>query len=235
MNTKPSRVTCGHAQHRVLLGPDGMLQTPDHPDAAENGQRVAALARLGRPVSATDGCGSLAALIAGAEILAPCLLAVPEGMSGATGRVPIRASEPPAVWKSVLNAYGHHSLFRCALAAADAAARGQYERDARRFMAAMERWAGWERQQVKLALGLAPDIVASWDLVGFGQHDVWHVPVQKHWADLEENGLSLVDSKLVVGQSALDPREVYALSTGNTYTGWRVRTFRYVDKRLVST
>jgi len=223
---------CDHKSHKIALLEDGSVATPDHPDAVEQGRRLAAFARLGKPFP-VQGCASVVALVHGADVL--CQYWSPSNLM-----------EAPAAWKKALVEFRSDVVIRFAMAAAlakrvttttdesprarDRAAK--HEATVSRLMVELGKCSWFEGQPFDLTTGLRSDALREWGEVG--SLESWHramgrlrlrIPLQNYWLDLAENGRMVYNDKLIVGEESDDPRTVYAIHRDLDQAQLRVRAF----------
>lgn len=137
-----------HRPHRVVLNDDGTVETPDHPEALGQGKRMAAFARMGRPLD-IEGCSTVVALAHAADML--CNFKT--------------ASDAPAPWRVALGAYGSNRVVTAALAAASARQQVANERLAGRLLVELAKCSWFTGQRLTLASGLTADVVQKWGIV----------------------------------------------------------------------
>lgn len=223
---------CNHKSHKIVLLADGSVATPDHPEALDQGRRLAAFARLGKPFP-VQGCASVVALVHGADVL--CQYWSPSNLM-----------EAPAAWKRALVEFRSDVVIRFAMAAAlakrfndtDQSPRARqraakHEATVSRLMVELGRCSWFEGQPFDLATGLRSEALKEWGEVG--ALEPWHlvmgrqrlrIPLQNYWLDLAENGRMVYNDKLIVGEDSDDPRTVYAIHRDPDQAQLRVSAFQ---------
>jgi len=205
---------CDHKSHKIVLLQDGSVATPDHPEAADQGRRLAAFARLGKPV-ALQGCATVVALAHGADILCPYWS-------------PSNLMDAPAPWKRAVVEYRSNNVIRFAMVAALAkhnagegsatmAASNKREITVSRLMVELGKCSWFRGQSLDLTTGLRSDKLKEWGEVGpidrvsvVAEYKL-RIPLQSYWLDLADNGRIVYNDRLIVGEDADDPRTVYAI------------------------
>lgn len=200
---------CDHKSHQIVLHDDGTVETPDHPEALAQGRRMAAFARLGKPV-ALEGCSTVVAIAHSADMI--CTL----------------QDEVPTPWKAAFHAYGSNHVVVMALAAAQARRQLHGGHLAARLMRELIK-CSWHNSKSKMELhfGLKDFQVKAWGVV---QTDPLKLPLQDCWLDLANNGPVVFGDKLVVGQSNDNPRIMFAVYRDADAGCFRVGSFQY-DQR----
>lgn len=185
---------CDHRSHQIVLNDDGSVETPDHPDAAAQGRRMAAFARLGRPVP-LEGCSTVAALAYAADVLCDC----------------DDSALAPAAWRGALRTYWDSRVVTFAIQTARARKKLLNERTAARLMAELSKVPWFRGQQIEIRGGLTNAEVREWGVVADSGASKIRLPIQSYWIDLAENGRVVYGDKLIVGDDKDDPRVVYAV------------------------
>lgn len=200
---------CNHKSHQIVLHDDGTVETPDHPEALDQGRRMSAFARLGRPV-ALEGCSSVVALAHSADLI--CSL----------------QDEMPAPWKAAFHAYATNHVVVMALSAAQARRQLLGSKLAARLMRELVKCSWYSsKNNMELHFGLKDYQVKTWGVV---KTEPLNLPLQDCWLDLAENGQVVFGDKLVVGQSNDDPRIMFAVYRDADAGCFRVGSFQY-DQR----
>lgn len=203
MEITHSYCLCKHESHKIILREDGSVETPDHPDAVAQGQRLAAFARLGRPVD-VQGCATVAALVFGAGTLCQ------HWASNTT-------QSAPAPWRTAMETFRVNKVVAFAMVAAQAKLQARHDAIVIRLMAELGKCSWFLGQPFDVATGLRSDDLRAWgevgtlDSLGLPSHHHLRIPLQSYWLDLANNGDIVYNDKLIVGDEYEDAKTVYAI------------------------